>query len=1527
VYNIARWLRGALSRPATRLLLIAGSIAAVMALVACLGLFVAVLLLGPQLFDRAGAPTVRPTQPAGATLPAAAETAGVAGEAAEEATTEAQAGPTATAAATTPTATPTEPGGDVFLSPFDSPLPTPAAGEGGDLVAAGAPIAVSTLEPVDLPSPRDALEMVATSQLTLSSVIFVEDALVQGARFQVRGTGGGGIWLAPDAVWITRLDAAAADPAFQPVPPLLGEPAASGPLQGLKLKLSFVGANPNPQIEPFDRLDTGVAYFHGDDPAGWGADAPAWGGVRYRDLYPGIDLELTGQGGRYVQRLVVDPGADLAAVRLRIEGATALALESPAAPEAAPGDEADPDPGATYLRLTTALGTFSLPLLQVVAAGPEGEPPSPAPPAPRIAADGFTVESPFAAPGESFEQPAFDQPVDLLYLNFLGQGGNGGIRAVAVDEAGGAYVTGHAYLPAALDAAGPFDADAGGSYDAFVARLGAGGAEMAYLAFVGGRGHETGTAIALDPAGGAYVAGLTRSADLPATLGAFAASPPGGAGGGEDIFAFKLDADGSSLAYATFLGGGGDDRASAIAVDATGSAYIAGRTDSADFPVTVGAWDTRTDGPDAFVLKLDAAGSGLAYATLLGGSGDDEARAIALDAGGSAYVTGATASADFPTTAGALDGTLDGAYDAFVTRLDPAGTALDYSTFLGGAEADAGNGLAVDAAGRAHVAGLTLSTDFPATAWAFDGGPGGGYDAFVARLDSAGAGLDFAATLGGAGDDWAQAVAVDRAGYTYLAGAAGAMSLPEAGIHGAAHHGGYDAFLLRFDQLGVGLAYAAFLGGQGDEYAWGLAVDGLGTVSLAGAAGAPDPDNSWQAFLCRSVVGTPFLDLPVAYDNFSEAALGNVGDRGPGLVNSWFDHGYPNHTRNKRLTRWDGIDVRFNADTLPRIGESWYDGHGGTDFRWDVWDETILAAAPGAVVDTVSSCRVGNLRCGGGFGNRVWIDHGNGYATVYAHLKRVSVSAGTAITDPAAQPLGIMGNTGRSFGTHLHFALYFDANRDGRWTAGEVVDPYGWAGEGRDPWNGRSYYLWREPLWTRQIVGSAASGLASHAGATFASPSALVRITLPPGTFASATRVDVWDMPPTGAPEGKWHATGRAFRLAAQPLGTGAGDADTALSLAQPLTLSVTFRQEDLVHLDPGRLALRRWDPARGTWQTLPSRVDGSLNLVVAETDELGRFDLHAPLLCPDDDQEPDDHYAAAQTIPADGTTLGRVLDIADDVDWFRFEAQEGVLYEVEARPLSGSLRPNLGIYDADSIGQLAAGRGGATTLQWRAPMDGAYLVRVDGARGTVYGCDAAYAFRVQAARTLDEVALAGPEAGTVGISYTFTATVAPPTSTQPIRYAWLVDGEPPRETAQESEDGEALTLAWAEPGTYRLTVTASNAAGTVTATHTIAVAPQVSASFTATPLSGQAPLQVKFKNTSKGDFDEILWDFGDGTTGQAKNPTHTYDKPGVYTVALRVDGPGGGDTASKSQYITVTAAPVAPDYDYRFYLPLVSSH
>jgi len=718
---------------------------------------------------------------------------------------------------------------------------TEATERGAPLSAFSVPSAASVVQ-----SPGTTSRV--STALRNAPVMFIENVgqFAEGARFQVRGDLGT-MWLAEDAIWVTVLEKPSSP---QPPSPNLGEGGAflpspkfgrgaggeDQPCKGVNLRLTFPGANPYPRIEPFDRLDTVVSYFIGNDPAKWHPDVPVWGGVRYKDLYPDIDLEITSENSRMVQRLVAKPGADLNAVRLRVEGVDAIdLLPSPAASGRGAGGET--------LRLTTAVGEFTLPLLQAVTA--DGSPLPRAEKGPEVQAN--EVIAPFSSapllPSRSAQTAGAS---DLLYATFLGGSGDDDGYGIAVDPSGTAYVTGWTGSSDFPTTPGAFDTSYNG-YDAFVVKLNAAGSALTYATFLGGGHDDAGKGIAVDSSGAAYVTGLTDSSDLPTTPGAFDTTY----NGGRDAFVVKLNPAGSGLAYATFLGGSHWDVGLGIAVDGGGSAYVTGGTESSDLPTTPGAFDTTYNGyDDVFVSKLNPAGSALVYATFLGGSySGEQGWGIAVDSSGAAYVTGWTGSSDFPTTPGAFDTTLNGG-DAFVARLNPAGSGLAYATFLGGSySGEQGWGIAVDPSGAAYVTGETWSSDFPTTPGAFDTSFNGRGDAFVVKLNAAGSALTYATFLGGGHDDEGEGIAVDSSGAAYVTGWTSSSDFPTTpGAFDTSFNGDYDAFVVKLNAAGSALTYATFLGGSGFDEGYGIAVDSSGAAYVTGYTESSDFPTTPGAF-------------------------------------------------------------------------------------------------------------------------------------------------------------------------------------------------------------------------------------------------------------------------------------------------------------------------------------------------------------------------------------------------------------------------------------------------------------------------------------------------------------------------------------------------------------------------------------------------------------------------------------------------------------------------------------------------------
>jgi hypothetical protein len=363
---------------------------------------------------------------------------------------------------------------------------------------------------------------------------------------------------------------------------------------------------------------------------------------------------------------------------------------------------------------------------------------------------------------------------------------------------------------------------------------------LVYSTYLGGSRDDVGSIIAVDATGNVYVTGYTNSVDFPTRD----SLRPTFGGGPRDAFVMKLNASGSALIYSTYLGGRGDDLGFAVAVDAAGNAYVTGETNSGNFPTVSPLQSGNRGFFDVFVAKLNADGSMLVYSTYLGGLAIEEGFAIAVDAAGNAYVAGGTFSPDFPTRNAVQPAHGDGAFgdnffDAFVAKLNPRGSALVYSTYLGGNRRDVAFAIAVDVFGNAYVTGATRSRNFPTmkplqSDFAGDDGDPFGGDAFVAKLSPTGSQIVYSTYLGGAGDDVGISIAVDGGGNAYVTGLTDSTNFPTASPLQSSNRGFSEVFVAKLNVTGSALTYSTYLGGNGDDFGSGIAVDAAGNVHVTG---------------------------------------------------------------------------------------------------------------------------------------------------------------------------------------------------------------------------------------------------------------------------------------------------------------------------------------------------------------------------------------------------------------------------------------------------------------------------------------------------------------------------------------------------------------------------------------------------------------------------------------------------------------------------------------------------------------------
>jgi len=646
------------------------------------------------------------------------------------------------------------------------------------------------------------------------------------------------------------------------------------------IRMQMAGANPSPEITPQGLLPGATNYLVGNDPSSWRTNVAGFARVKYRDIYRGIDLMYYGNQQQLEYDFVVAPGADPRQIQIVFDGAGKLKVDRN---------------GDLVMRAAGQWLRFRSPTLYQEIHGEKR--PVKGQYALRGRRVGFTVSS------YDTSLPLVIDPV-LVYSTLFG-GDNEAIFGLATDPAGNVYLTGQTFglIPILNAEQSKFGGNYLASPNAFITKINAAGTALIYSTYIGGSksyqptGGDRAFGIAVDAVGNAYITGFTSSTDFPTfhAVQPILLAPVA-------AFVTKLNAAGNALVYSTYLGGSGKsncggciatgDRGNAIAVDSAGNAYVAGSTTSSDFPL-VAPFQTTTPNPQvAFVTKINAAGSTLVYSTYLGGgptpgfTPQAVATGIAVDSTGSAYVTGNACSISFPTL-NPIQANLTSGCSAFVTKLAPSGSALVYSTYLGGggvplqcdvgslfydygSDACGGNsstGIAVDSAGSAYVTGVTRTIDFPVVN-AFQPANGASSppaNAFVAKLSPSGSALTYSTYLGGVGGASASAIAVDSAGNAYIAGAAGLGFPIVKPLQAALTTGsGGGAFVAELDAAGLALVYSTYFGNASGSVppASALALDSAGNTYFAGGAGPNFPlANAIQTTTRGSFpeFGTPFL--------------------------------------------------------------------------------------------------------------------------------------------------------------------------------------------------------------------------------------------------------------------------------------------------------------------------------------------------------------------------------------------------------------------------------------------------------------------------------------------------------------------------------------------------------------------------------------------------------------------------------------------------------------------------------------------
>jgi hypothetical protein len=668
------------------------------------------------------------------------------------------------------------------------------------------------------------------------------------------------------------------------------------------LRMKLEGQNQGPRIEGEGSLTAQSHYLIGNHPDGWQGNVSKYSKVRYHDVYPGIDLVYYGHQRQLEYDFVISPDADPNSIRLAFAGGDHIIIDD-----------------AGDLVMQTAAGEIRQ---KKPVAYQEIDGKRQSIEATYVLGDDDRVGFKLASYDHS--KPVVIDPV-LIYSTYFGGSDTAGTGdmgiSIAVDATGNAYVTGHT---SSIDfpSSGGFQNASSGELDAFVFKLNAAGTALVYSTYFGGSGTDEGHSIALDGVGNIYIAGHTSSSNFP-IAGAFQATR----GGNLDAFILKLNNAGTTLLYSTFLGGAEDDRALGIAVDSAGTAYVAGLTSSRNFPLItpfqgihgggladvfvtkltpsgaltystyvggigqdqaygiaidafgsayVAGYTTSTNFPvvnpfqkdigagsdDAFLFKLAPNGNALVFSTYLGGISSDNAVRVAVDDAGSAYVTGYTASVNFPVVNAAQPFNV-GTYDIFVTKFAPSGSSLVYSTFFGGSDVESGAAIAVDKAGSAYVTGFTTSVDFPAIN-AFQVRSAGSQNAYIIRLSPDGERITFSTYIGGNGFDGALGLVLDQAENLYITGYSSSTNFPLVNPLQAENAGGDDGFVLKISVKDI---MSSFVFGVHSEALGTLTTENNNDVAQFGFAVAQTtsgaPAQSGQSIIDLNSIGAIVTEVAV----------------------------------------------------------------------------------------------------------------------------------------------------------------------------------------------------------------------------------------------------------------------------------------------------------------------------------------------------------------------------------------------------------------------------------------------------------------------------------------------------------------------------------------------------------------------------------------------------------------------------------------------------------------------------------------
>ncbi len=1135
------------------------------------------------------------------------------------------------------------------------------------------------------------------------------------------------------------------------------------------------GSNPDTKIIGLNPINGTANYYYGSDPSAWISGVPLTAGVQYQEVYPGIDMNLSGTEGLLKSEFTVRPGADPAAIVLQYQGQTGLSLnETGDLVIQTPAREIVDEAPYAYQEIN---GTkVTVPCSYVV--GENGT-------------VSFSLESYDAT------LPLVIDPVLRYSLYFGGTGRDWG-NSIAVDQNGYAYFIGTTWSDhlkylynitqessAEVSAQGlapgsvqPFFG--GGDKDAFVIKIDPDGTSLVYITYIGGSGTDEGTGLVIDKEGSAYVVGGTNSKDFPVKNGYRDAIS-----GGYDAWVAKLQPDGRDFVYSTFLGGEKDDFANAVTIDDKTNVFVTGQTHSWNFPV-VNRYQLSPYGgmADAFITKLDPEGKSVVYSNFIGGSAYDAGTGITLDPNGYACIVGQTESRDLPVIK-PYQNTLHGTFDAFVTKFDPEGKyPAAYSTYLGGSGWEDGRGIIALPDGKLAVVGVTKSTDFPLNN-AIQSSLLGLQDGFLATLNQDGSALVESTYFGGTLIDSINGVDRDAAGNIFVIGTTDSPDLPVQRAYQSKTGGSSDAMIAKFTPDLSQTVFVTYLGGSQIEEGRAIAVTDEGDAYLNGYTESKNFPKVWPY---QQNYGDGDRDAFVAV--LSEHDMIPVTD----FV------GVP--------TEGDApLTVQFTDKSLG-IPTSW---------AWEFGDNTTSTEK-----------------------NPVHTYQNPGVYTVSLTAKNIVSSQKKTkenyitVREPMKPPVADFNGVPQSGMVPLTVTFTdLSTNEPDKWL---------WAfGDSQTSAEKNPVHTYTVPgKYTVNLTVSNRAGTSSKEKPEFVNAQPCV--IKPVADFAADPTSGMVPLSVKFTDLSKNAPTAWTWTFGD---GTSANEQNPTHVYTVPGKYSVTLNVSNQAGSDQ---------------ITKPELVNAQPSILKPIAD----FDAFptsgpAPLSVQFSDR--------SQNNPA---------------KWL-WDFGDGAKSE-ERNPVH--LYANPGLYTV------------SLTVTNEAGADTKVKPELINACSPVLPPKADFAGE--------------PREGVAPLKVSFTDL----SLNQPTSWLWnFGDGQ----TGAEKNP----THVYSNPGTYTVTLTVTNEAGTDTkvAQNYITVKSSVlppKADFTANPTSGMAPLKVSFIDLSKNNPKQWYWKFGDGTDSIEQNPVHVYTQAGVYTVELTVSNEGGADTKVAKEFVTVNPPGCPPDAQFR---------